>query len=408
VSRLRIAGLATLAGVFILGAVIYRAYSPSTTVQEDVSDRGASRKGGSIGRAVPVIVVEAEARDFVVRRRTIGILESPAIVIVGSRIDSQVLEQHIVDGQLVRKGDALFTLDDREIQALIARDQAQLAKDNAALAQAQADLERKQELLAKNVAPQQQLDQAISAYKAAQQTVEADRAVLQADRLKLGYAKLEAPITGRVGAIRVTPGNLVGVNDTAGLVTITQIKPIRAGFTLAERDLTALRKAFGASSPVAVRVYAPGTDKALAAGTLDFVDSSVDFSSGTIAVKAKFANEELELWPGTYVDVEIDLGVRPNTVMIPAVAVQSGQKGPFVFAAKDDQTVEMRHVELAGVEGYLVAVSKGLEGGERVVVEGQLRLTSGARVTETAPDGQAPDGNQKKNAKSASGGGAAE
>jgi membrane fusion protein, multidrug efflux system len=408
VSRLRYAGVATLAGVLILGAVIHRAHGPSSPAQEAASDRGTSRKGGSIGRVVPVIVVKAEAKDFVIRRRTIGILESPAIVIVGSRIDSQVLEQHISDGQLVRKGVLLFTLDDREIQALIARDQAQLAKDNAVLAQAQADLERKQELLAKQVAPQQQLDQAISAHKAAQQTVEADQAVLQADRLKLGYAKLEAPITGRVGAIRVTPGNLVGVNDTAGLVTITQIKPIRAGFSLAERDLTALRKASAASSPAAVRVYAPGTDKALATGTLDFVDSSVDSSSGTIAAKAKFANAKLELWPGTYVDVEIDLDVRPNTVMIPAVAVQSGQQGPFVFAAKDDQTVEMRNIELAGVEGYLVAVSKGLEGGERVVVEGQLRLTNGARVTETTLDSQAPDAKPRKNARSASDGGAAQ
>jgi membrane fusion protein, multidrug efflux system len=407
VSRLRFAGLATLAGVLILGAVLYRAYGPSTPAREAASDRGTSRKGGSTSRAVPVIVAQAEARDFIIRRRTIGILESPAIVVVGSRIDSQVLAQHIVDGQLVRKGDLLFTLDDREIQALIARDQAQLAKDNAALTQAQADLGRKQDLLAKNFAPQQQLDQATAAYKAAQQTVEADQAVLQADRLKLGYAKLEAPITGRVGAVRVTPGNLVGVSDTAGLVTITQIKPIRVGFTLAERDLAALRKAFGASPPAAVRVYAPGTDKALATGALDFVDSSVDFASGTIAAKAKFANEKLELWPGTYADVEIDLDVRPNTVMIPAVAVQSGQKGPFVFAAKDDRTVEMRNIELAGVEGNLVAVAKGLEGGERVVVEGQLRLTNGARVTETAPDSQAPDAKHKKSAKSASDRGAA-
>jgi len=411
VSRLRFASVATLAGALIVGAALYRAYSPSAPAQGAASDRNISRKGGPIGRAVPVIVVKAEARNFVIRRRTIGILESPAIVIVGSRIDSQVLEQHISDGQLVRKGDLLFTLDDREIQALIARDQAQLAKDNAALAQAAGDLGRKQELLAKQVAPQQQVDQAISAYKAAQQTVEADQAVLQADRLKLGYAKLEAPITGRVGAIRVTPGNLVGVNDTAGLVTITQIKPIRAGFTLAERDLAALRRASAASSPAAVRVYAPGTDEALATGTLNFVDSSVDSSSGTIAAKAKFANEKLELWPGTYVDVEIDLDVRPNTVMIPAVAVQSGQKGPFVFVARDDHTVEMRNIELAGVEGNLVAISKGLEGGERVVVEGQLRLTDGARVTETALDGEAPDAKQhqqRRNARSASGSGAAE
>ncbi|MGD9804024.1 MAG: efflux RND transporter periplasmic adaptor subunit [Hyphomicrobiaceae bacterium] len=333
-----------------------------------------------------MITVRAEAEDFKIRRRTIGILESPAIVVVRSRIDSLVLEQHVVDGQLVRKGAPLFTLDDREIQALIARDKAQLAKDNATLAEAHADLGRKQELIEKKVAPQQQLDQAIATYKAAQQTVEADEAVLQADRLKLGYAKLTAPITGRVGSIRVTPGNLVNMNDTAGLVTITQIKPIRAGFTLAERDLASLRKAFAKSPPAEVRVYAPGDDKLLATGALDFVDSSVDFSSGTIAAKAKFANEKLELWPGMYVEVEIDLDVRPNTVMIPAVAIQSGQKGPLVFVTEDGKTVAMRNVEIAGVEGSRLAIAKGVKAGERVVVEGQMRLTNGARIAETSPE----------------------
>ena len=402
--KARFAGVATLIGLLIVGAVAYHRHGPSSLLSNEVaSDRGGKRKGGS-GQPVPVITAQAEAEDFKIRRRTIGIMESPAIVVVRARIDSQVLEQHVLDGQLVRKGDLLFTLDDREIQALIARDQAQLAKDNAALAQAQGELGRKQELIEKKVAPEQQLDQAVAAYKAAQQTVEADEAVLQADRLKLGYAKLEAPITGRVGAIRVTPGNLVGVNDTAGLVTITQIKPIRAGFTLAERDLAVLRKVFARSPPAEVRVYAPGEDKLLATGTLDFVDSSVDFSSGTIAAKAKFANDKLELWPGMYVDVEVDLDVRPNTIMLPAVAIQSGQNGPFVFVTKNAQTVEMRNVELAGGEGNRLAIAKGVQAGERVVVEGQMRLTNGARVTETAPESAAAA--KHKDTKSAPDGGA--
>lgn len=395
----KLARVATLVALVVLGVVAYHNYAPPpspSTSKEGASDGGGKRQRGGGRQPIPIITTQAQAEDFKIRRRTIGIMESPAVVVIRARIDSQVLEQHVVDGQLVRKGDLLFTLDDREIQALIARDQAQLAKDNAALAQAQADLGRKQELIEKNVAPQQQLDQALTAYKAAQQTVEADEAVLQADRLKLGYAKLEAPITGRVGAIRVTPGNLVGVNDTAGLATITQIKPIRAGFTLAERDLAALRKAFARSPPAEVRVYAPGEDKLLATGALDFVDSSVDFSSGTIAAKAKFANAKLELWPGMYVDVEVDLDVRPNTVMIPAVAIQSGQKGPFVFVTKDGQTVEMRNVEIAGSEGSRLAIAKGVEAGERVVVEGQMRLTDGARVTEVPPEGNSPAAKEKR------------
>jgi membrane fusion protein, multidrug efflux system len=394
-----------LLGVIVIAAVLYGLFHRSSSPQTAPSN--VAHKGASSSRVVPVITAAAKLEDFVIRQRTIGILESPAIVVLKSRIDSQVLQQHVHDGQVVKQGDLLFTLDDREIQALIARDRAQLAKDNATLAQAAADLGRKQELITKRVAPQQQLDQATAAYKAAQQTVEADQAVLQADRLKLGYAKLEAPIAGRIGAIRVTPGNLVGVNDAAGLVTITQIQPIRVGFTLAERDLAALRKASTAASPAVVRVYAPGSNTALQIGALDFVDSSVDSASGTIAAKAAFANANLELWPGMYVDVEIDLDIRPGTVMIPAVAIQSGQKGPFVFVAKNDQTADMRTIEVAGIEGDRAALVSGVAQGERVIVEGQMRLTSGTRVVEAAPDGSKPTGSTQRDVKGASDDGAA-
>jgi multidrug efflux system membrane fusion protein len=402
--RSKVSRIATLVGVVVLCAVAYRTCGPSATTQ-DAS--GRSGKKGADGRVTPVITAKAQLEDFGIRRRTIGIMESPAIVVVKSRIDSQVLEQHVRDGQVVKQGDLLFTLDDREIKALIARDEAQLAKDNAALTQAESDLARKEELIEKNVAPKQQLDQATAVFKAAQQTVEADQAVLQADRLKLGYARLEAPIAGRVGAIRVTPGNLVSVNDATGLVTITQLQPIRVGFTLAERDLAALRRASEEKPPAAVRVYAPGSSTPLETGALDFVDSSVDFNSGTIAAKARFDNPKLELWPGMYVDVEIDLAVRPKTVMIPTVAVQSGQKGPFVFVVKDDQKVEMRNVELIGVEGDRAAVKSGVEDGEKVVVEGQMRLTNGARVAETSPGGGAPGAGKRKEPKEATDGKAA-
>jgi membrane fusion protein, multidrug efflux system len=395
----RFGRVAVLVAVVVACAVLYRACGPTSGPQVAGTDSGATRAKGAAGRVVPVITAKAQLEDFSIRRRTIGTIESPAIVVVKSRIDSQVLQQHVQDGQVVTQGELLFTLDDREIQALIARDEAQLAKDNASLAQAEADLGRKQELIDKRVAPQQQLDQATAAFKAAQQTVEADQAVLQADRLKLGYAKLEAPIAGRIGAIRVTPGNLVSVNDAVGLVTITQIQPIRVAFTLAERDLPALRKASAASSPAVVRVYTPGSTTPIETGALDFVDSSVDTSSGTISAKAKFANLNLELWPGMYVDVEIDLDVRPKTVMIPAVAIQSGQKGPFVFVAKDDQTAEMRAVEIAGIEGDRAALKSGVLEGERVIVEGQMRLTTGARVAETMPDGSSPAGSKAKEAK---------
>jgi membrane fusion protein, multidrug efflux system len=399
VSRTRLVVILSLLGLFVAVALIrFHGSSDAPRAQTPQSGDSARRGGGVV---VPITTAPAKAEDFAIRRRTIGIMESPASVVVKSRIESQVLEQHVKDGQLVKKGDLLFTLDDREIKATIARDEAQLAKDKAALARTEADLRRTEELITRNVAPRQQFDQITADNKAAAATVDADQAQLQADHLRLDYTKITAPIDGRVGAIRVTPGNLISVNDPTGLVTITQIQPIRVGFTLAERDLAALRKAAAAPQRPAVRVYTPGGSEPLGSGTLDFVDSAIDVASGTIAAKATFANENLELWPGLFVDVEIDLDIRPRTVMIPGVAIQSSQQGPFVFVARPDQTAQMRKVQLVGIEGDRAAIASGVEDGERVIVEGQMRLTDGARVNEaTAANerGSADDRNRQPRA----------
>jgi membrane fusion protein, multidrug efflux system len=319
----------------------------------------------------------------VTRRRTTGTLESPAIVNVRSRIDSQVLEQHVQDGQMVKKGQLLFTLDDRELKAAIARDEATLAKDNATLTQAESDLKRQSILADKKFASQQQYELAQATYKAAKQTVEADEAVIAAGRLRLDYAKIETPIDGRLGTVRVTPGNLVQSADTTGLVTITQIQPLRANFVLPERDATALRSALQSNPPVQVSIYT-GQAKPAATGTLDFVDSSVDTASGTITAKAAIANDNLALWPGQFIEVEIDLAARPNTVMLPATAVLMGQQGPYVFIANDDQKAEVRSINLGGTDGNCAAVFDGIREGERVVVEGQSRLNPGSRWAESA------------------------
>jgi multidrug efflux system membrane fusion protein len=345
------------------------------------SDTSSSPRGGRDTTA-PVTTTAAKAEDFAIRRRTIGIVESIATVVVKSRLDSQVTEQHIRDGQLVKKGDLMFTLDDRDVKAAIARDQAQVEKDQATADRTLLDLQRYQRLIATNAIPQQQVDQANADHKVALATVEADKAQLRGDQVKLDYTTIEAPISGRTGLIRVTPGNLVSSSDPNGLVTITQVRPIRVSFTLAERDLSLIRKAYITKPPAVVRVYAPGENDALSTGELEFLDSAVDTASGTIAVKAKFANEDFKLWPGMYVDVEIDLSKRPNTVMIPTVAIQSGQDGPFVFIVKDGKTAEMHKVELVGVEGDRAALASGVNDGDKVIVEGQMRLVDKARVAE--------------------------
>src|SRR5262245_14918310 len=313
----------------VTAGVAYRYFAPPSE-RAQVGQNSAAHKARPSARGATVVRVITQVvavEDFPIRRRTIGILESTATVIIRSRIDSQVLEQHVSDGEIVKKDALLFTLDDREIRATIARDEATIAKDQAALTQAAAALRRTQELISKNVAPQQQLEQATAAYKAAQQTVEADEAVLQADRLRLGYAELKAPITGRIGAVRVAPGNLVSANDTVGLVTLTQMQPLRVSFTLPERDLAALRDAAQRAPPATVRVYTSGEPEPLSSGTLDFVDSSVDSSSGTIAAKATFPNETYKLWPGQYVDVELDLTTWPNTISVPTVRSEERRVG---------------------------------------------------------------------------------
>jgi multidrug efflux system membrane fusion protein len=293
-------------------------------------------------------------------------------------------EKHVTDGQLVRKGDLLFTLDDRELKAVIARNEATLAKDEAARDRAKADLQRTEELLSRNVAARQQLDEKVADFKAAEATVEADKAQLDNDKVRLGFTQITAPITGRLGVVRTTPGNLVSSSDTNGLVTITQIKPIRVSFTLPERDLPALRAGAKRTPPPTVRVFAAGSTTPLASGQLNFVDSSVDTTTGTIMAKATFANDDFSLWPGQYVDVEIDLDSRPDAITIPTVALQTGQKGPFVFVVKDG-VAELRTVETGSAVDERTAIRSGLKQGERVVVEGQLRLANGALVRDETP-----------------------
>ena len=308
-----------------------------------------------------------------------GSSRSPAVAIK-SRINSVIMEQHATDGAFVNKGDVLFVLDDREAKATIARDEAAMAQHQAEVERAHGDLERTKTLVAKQTASKQTLDQVVAAARAAEAAVAADKAILQADRLTLSYTTITAPISGRLGAVAVTPGNLVAENGDVALVTITQMQPIRLSFTLPDRDIDALRAALAQYPPAAVRVFTKGEKTARANGNLIFIDSTVDAASGTITAKAEFANENLALWPGQYFDVEIELGVEPQAAIVPTVALQVGQDGLFVFVVTPDNKAEMRKVTVTGSDAEKSAVTAGLQPGERVVVEGQHRLSPGAPV----------------------------
>jgi multidrug efflux system membrane fusion protein len=342
--------------------------------------QGQQPAGGNGRPAVAVKTIDATQGTMPIRRRTIGWVEPIATVAVKSRIDSVITEQRATDGQFVKQGDVLFVLDDREAKAAIARDQAAIAQHQAEVERAHADLDRAKTLVQRQAVSKQSLDQAMADARAAEATVAADKAVLQADQLTLSYTTITAPISGRLGAVGVTPGNLVSKNGTVALVTITQMQPIRVTFTLPDRDLDPLRTALAQYPPAAVRVYVKGDKAPRAEGTLSFIDSSVDVASGTITAKAEFANDNLALWPGQYFDVEVELGLLGQATIIPSVALQVGQHGLFVFVVTPDDKAEMRTVTVAGADGDKSAIATGLQPGEKVVIDGQHQLSPGAKV----------------------------
>ncbi|HET6621673.1 MAG TPA: efflux RND transporter periplasmic adaptor subunit [Dongiaceae bacterium] len=338
-------------------------------------------KGPDTGKpAIAVKVAEVTEGTMPIRRRTIGWVEPIATVAVKSRIDSVITEQRATDGQFVKQGDVLFVLDDREAKAAIARDEAAMAQHQAEVERAHSDLERAKALAARQTVSKQALDQAMADARVAEAGVAADRAVLQADKLTLSYTTIAAPISGRLGAVGVTPGNLVSENGDVALVTITQMQPIWVSFTLPDREIDALRTALAEYPPAPVRVFVKGDKTPRANGSLSFIDSSIDSASGTITAKAEFANDNLALWPGQYFDVEVELGVRAQTSIIPSVALQVGQDGLFVFVVTPENKAEIRKVTVAGSNADQSAISSGLEPGERVVVDGQHQLAPGAQV----------------------------
>ncbi|TIT20152.1 MAG: efflux RND transporter periplasmic adaptor subunit, partial [Mesorhizobium sp.] len=320
-------------------------------------------------------------------RYAIGFVSSPEVVAINARVSSQIVSIAVKDGQMVKAGDLLISLDDRALKAQLAKDQATLVKDQAMLVSAQADLQRAKDLVAKQAGTQQTYDQALAAQKAAAATIDADKATIDADTVQLSYASISAPISGRLGAVNVSVGDLVTTSNgnsssSTPLVTITQMDPLQVNFTLPESNLALLHKALADPQQGDVTLTKDGDPTPIGKGTLDFVDSSVDTASGTIATRASVPNPDLSLWPGQYVNVVLDAGTMPQMTSVPTVAVQPSQKGPFVYVVKPDNTVEMRPVQVALTEGDNSAISQGLKGGEKVVVEGQTRLKDGAAVHE--------------------------
>ena len=329
---------------------------------------------------IPVTAGVVATADVPVFLNAIGTVQAFNMVTIKSRVDGQIVKIAFAEGQDVRAGDPLIQIDPRPFQAMLDQALANQEKDQANLANAQRNLARDAALLKSNLAvSQQQYENDRATVATNQALVDGDKAAVETARLNLGFADIRAPIDGRLGIRMVDAGNMVRATDSTGLVTISQLKPIFVSFTMPQENLHKIHEK-QAGGDLTVHAYGSDNKTALAEGKLTVIDNAIDQPTGTIRLKATFANTDERLWPGEFVNVRLILSVRKGAPTVPAQTVQAGPTGQYAYVIKEDGTVERRPVEVAAVQDGLAVISKGLSPGDRVVVEGQYRLTNGARV----------------------------
>ena len=331
--------------------------------------------------AQPVTTQPVEARAVPVRVDAVGRVQSLAEVPLRARVDGEVMGVHFAEGDMVKEGQLLFTLDTRQAETVRRTAEANLQRAKAQLVRAQADLERYQKLLKSGSATRQRVEQALSEVGALEGDINASQAAIDSANLYIDFAHVRAPVNGRTGVINFKLGSLARAGDTQPLVTVTQMSPITVAFSVAETHLPRIRQAInrGTLSVTATSGY----DKDMReTGTLTFIDSTIDPASGTILLKGTFANDDGRLWPGQFVTASLMLGLEDQALVIPAQAVQMGQQGAYVYVIGPDDTAALRPVTVDREQDGLAVISKGLQVGERVVSEGQMRLAPGTKVQE--------------------------
>jgi multidrug efflux system membrane fusion protein len=340
-----------------------------------------------------VLVAQAVVKTVPIQLRAIGTVEAYSTVSVRSQIDGRISEIHFQEGQDVKKGDLLVTIDPQPFEAALRQAQANLARDRAQLAQAENDEKRYAYLLEQGVGSREQYDQAHANAQALRATAMADQAEVQRARISLGYTRIRSPIDGRTGNLMLHPGNLVKANDSGStIVVINQIRPIYVDFNVPEKELGEVRRDMnGRQLAVEARPRSTNPQVEPETGTLSFIDNAVNTTTGTFELKGLFANNTERLWPGQFVDMTLTLSELPDSILVPSQAIQTGQDGSFVFVVSRDMSVEPRPVVVGdSIEGQTI-VKSGLKAGETVVTDGQLRLVPGAKVkVKTALDQQPP------------------
>jgi multidrug efflux system membrane fusion protein len=328
---------------------------------------------------VPVTAGTVTTADVPVLVNGIGTVQAYNTVTIKSRVDGQIVNVGFTEGQEVKAGAPLFQIDPRPYQAALDQASAAKQKDEAQLASAQADLQRYAQLVPSGFQTRQSYDQQKATVAQVQAAIKADDAQIETARLNLGYADIRAPIDGRLGARLVDLGNMVRATDAAGLVTIAQLHPIFVSFTLPQEWAHKVRER-QAREPLAVQAYGDDNKTLLATGKLTLIDNAIEQTTGTIRLKATFDNAGERLWPGQFVNARVVLNVRRGVPTVPAQSVMDGPNGKFAYVIKQDSTAERREISVTAVQDGVAVIEKGLSPGEKIVVEGQYRLTNGARV----------------------------
>jgi membrane fusion protein, multidrug efflux system len=365
--------------------------------------------------AVPVTVATVSLETVPLQVSAIGRTEAYSTVSVTSQAEGLMTKVYFTEGQYVKKGDLLFNIDPRPSQAGLAgtvanqskavsdqrQAEATLAKDQAQAKTAAVQAQRYEYLYKQGVVSKDQYDQVRTnaealagvakadqaAVASARDSVNAAKAAVQASQVQVSYTEIRSPIDGRTGSLMIHQGNVIKANDTNPLVVINQVNPIYVTFSVPESQLPDIKR-YMAAGPVQVAATIPNDSGPAEQGALTFVDNAVDPATGTVKLKGTFENTQQRLWPGQFVNVSVTLTTQPNAIVVPSAVVQTGQQGRYVFVVKDDQTVEMRNVQVQRTTGEKSIIASGLSPGETVVADGQLRLRPGSKVKVTDAAGQ--------------------
>lgn len=347
-------------------------------VRRPVTADGARGSGGE--RAIPVTVAAAARADVPVVLDALGTVTSLRTVTVRSRVDGQLLRVNFREGQTVKAGEVLAEIDPRPFQVQLEQAQGQLARDRALLENARLDLERYRTLVAQDAASAQQLDTQQALVRQYEGAVKTDQGQVDNARLQLAYARITAPFSGRLGLRLVDPGNLVRAGDANGLVTITQVQPIGVTFALPEKDLAPVLARYREGKPMTVQALDRDQRQVLASGRLTTLDNQIDLATGTLKMKAEFANADGALFPNQFVNARLRIDLLAGATVVPTAAVQRGAPGTYVYLLQPDGTVALRRIETGPVDGERIVVVRGLAPGDRVVIDGVDNLRDGARV----------------------------